>query len=158
MEKIERLEGKYTIETFAKKTGLSRQSALNLISKLKKKGFVQTSGGGRQKRIYTITKLPKKETTGFYTVVNKYSPEKLVPKFEHIVYGRYTIEHAIIDGIRIGDIRTLNATIYLFNQVRNWKRLFDLGKKYNLVKDIKTLYKKAKEKTKVKKMPKIYAK
>ena len=56
------IEGKYTVETFAKKQGLGRQSAINLLSKLKKQGFIYTTGGGNQKRIYTISKTPKKES------------------------------------------------------------------------------------------------
>lgn len=151
-------EGKYTVETFAKKQGLQRQSAINLLSKLKAKGLVQTSGGGRQKRIYAISKKHQVKTNGFYDVVNKYSPEKLIPAFEHNVFGRYTIEHAIIDGIQIGDLRTLEATKYLFNQVNNWKRLFDLAKKKGVVNEVYELYTKAKKTIKCKTMPKRYHK
>ena len=67
-------EGKYTIERFAEENSLTRQSAINLLSKLKKQELVTISGGGKQKRIYTIHHLPKKKTNGFYDVVNKYSP------------------------------------------------------------------------------------
>lgn len=149
-------EGKYTIETFAKKQNLTRQSALNLLSRLKKQGYVQTQGGGKQKRIYTITKTKKTKTNGFYDIVNKYSTQKLNPLFEHYVQGKYTIERAIIDGLKIGDIRTLDATTYLFSHIKDWKSLFHLAKKNNLKKDLISLYKKARKTTKVKKMPKRY--
>ena|SRR3989344_3387805 len=149
-------EGKYTIETFAKKQDLTRQSAINLLSKLKKQGYVQIQGGGKQKRIYTISKVAKKSTNGFYDIVNKYSPQKLNPLFEHYVQGKYTIEHAIIDGLKIGDIRTLDATTHLFRHIKNWKSLFHLAKKNNLEKDLINLYKKARKQTKCKKMPKRY--
>ena len=150
------MEGKYTIETFAKEKSLTRQSALNLISKLKKQGYVQVSGGGKQKRIYTFSKTPQTPTNGFYDLVNKYSPEKLVPRFKHRVIGKYTVEQAIIDGIKIGDIRTLTATSYLFNQVKNWKYLFDLAKKNKCVNKIKKLYQQTRKKIKVRKMPRRY--
>ncbi len=149
-------EGKYTLELFAEKQGLQKQSALNLLSKLKSKGLVTTSGGGKQKRIYTITNKPQEKTNGFYEIVNKYSPEKLSPQFKHKIIGRYTIEHAIIDGIRIGDSRTLKATTYLFNHIKNWKRLFDLAKEKKCTKEIYELYHKAKQTIKCRTMPKKY--
>lgn len=149
-------EGKYTVETFAKEQGLTRQSALNLLSKLKRQGFVTVSGGGRQKRVYTLTRTRQQETNGFYDVVNKYSPDKLVPKFKHVVIGRYTLEHALIDGIRIGDVRTLHATMHLFRHVTSWKRLFDLAKKHHVVERVHQLYAEARQTTKCKTMPKRY--
>ncbi len=151
-------EGKYTVETFSRENNLSRQSALNKLSKLKKQGLAEVSGGGRQKRIYTIRRLPGRKTNGFYDVVNRYSPKKLQPKFEHYVNGRYTVENAIIDGIIIGDARTLEATKYLFGRVSDWKRLFDLAKKHRLEKNVVALYKQARETTKTRRMPKRYLK
>ncbi|MBI4439049.1 hypothetical protein HY640_03910 [Candidatus Woesearchaeota archaeon] len=149
-------EGKYTVERFASERGLSRQSAINLLSKLKKKGLVEVSGGGKQKRIYAIHELPKRKTNGFYDIVNRYSPEKLRPGFEHYVSGNYTIEHAIIDGVRIGDSRTLQATSYLFRHVRDWKRLFDLAKKQGVEDSIVALYKQARGYMRVRRMPERY--
>jgi len=151
-------EGKYTVETFAKERQIQRQSAINLLSKLKKNGLVTVSGGGKQKRIYTITNKPQEKTNGFYDLVNKYSPEKLIPRFKHKIIGRYTVEHAIIDGIQLGDVRTLEATKYLFKEVKNWKRLFDLAKEKKVVKEVYELYKKAKKTVKCRTMPKRYIK
>lgn len=151
-------EGKYTIKTFAKKQNLTRQSAINLLSRLKKQGYVQTQGGGKQKRIYTITKTKKTKTNGFYDTVNKYSPQKLNPIFEHYVQGKYPIERAILDGLKIGDIRTLEATMYLFKHIKDWRSLLYLAKKNNLKKELINLYKKARKTTKCKKMPKRYLK
>ena len=149
-------EGKYTLELFAEERGIKRQSALNLLSKLRAKGLVATSGGGKQKRIYTITNRPQEKTNGFYETVNRYSPEKLSPKFRHKVIGRYTIEHAIIDGIQIGDIRTLEATKYLFNHIKNWKRLFELAKERQCTEKIYELYNQARKTIRCRTMPKRY--
>ena len=145
---MELKEGKYTVETFAKERAITRQTAINLLSKLKQKGLVTKSGGGKQKRIYTITKKPQIKTNGFYETINKYSQEKLVPRFQHKTIGKYTTEHAIIDGIKIGDVRTLEATKYLFRYVKNWKRLFDLAKEKNVEKKVHELYKQARKTTK----------
>ncbi len=149
---------KHTVETFAKKHDITRQSAINKLSKLKKQGKAIVSGGGKQKRIYTISNKPIPKENGFYALVNKHSPEKLTPKFTHQVNKNYTIEHAIIDGIKIGDVRTLNATKHLFNQIKNWKRLFDLAKENNIKKEVYDLYSQAKKEMKVKKIPEKYDK
>jgi len=149
-------EGKYTVETFARENRLKRQSAINLLSRLKKKGYASTSGGGRQKRIYTVSRTIQKPTNGFYDVVNRYGPEKLVPRFKHYVTGKYTTEHAIIDGIKIGDARTLEATMHLFRHVTSWKRLIHLAEKHNLKKQLYALYNKARKTTRCKTMPKRY--
>lgn len=151
-------EGKYTVETFAEENGLGRQSALNKLSRLKKLGFVEVSGGSKQKRIYTVRKLPKKPTNGFYDTVNKYSPEKLQPRFEHYVNGRYTVEDALIDGLKINDARTLEATAYLFGHVTDWKGLFNLARKASLESKLIALYKEARKNIKVRRMPKRYVK
>jgi len=147
-------EGKYTVETFAKERNLTRQSAINLLSKLRKQGHVSTDRSG--KRIYTLTRLPKRPTNGFYSVVNRYSPEKLHPAFEHHVYGRYSIERAIIDGLKINDIRTRQATMHLFRHVNSWTELFALAKKHRMTEKVKELYREARTKTKTKTMPKRY--
>ena len=149
-------QGKYTVETFAHKQNLSRQSAINALSRLKKQGYVEVSGGGRQKRIYTLSIVPKRPTNGFYDIVNRYSPEKLVPGFQHRVIGRYTVEHAIIDGIRIGDVRTLEATMHLFRHVKDWKRLMEMAKKHGCVNEVHALYNKAKGSIRVRRMPQRY--
>ncbi len=148
--------GKYTVETFAREEGITRQSALNKLSKLKREGYVTISGGGQQKRIYTLHKTPQQPANGFYAIVNKYAPEKLVPTFKHHVVGNYTAEHAIIDGIKIGDARTLEATQHLFRHVTSWKRLFDLARKEELTTEVHALYNKARNNTRVKRMPKRY--
>ncbi|MBC8500997.1 MAG: hypothetical protein ISS25_01855 [Nanoarchaeota archaeon] len=150
------ITGTHTIETVSKQLGIKKSSAINLLSRLKKEGKVTVSGGGKQKRIYHISQLPQEKTNGFYDLINKYSKLKLVPSFKHVVHGRYTIEQAIIDGIKIGDARTLEATMYLFKRVANWKRLFDLAKKNKVEKEIHELYSKARKTMKCRRMPKKY--
>ena len=68
------------------------------------------------------------------------------------------VEQAIIDGIKIGDIRTLAATEHLFRHINNWKKLFDLAKKHKVVGKVYQLYTSARKHTKTKTMPKRYRK
>lgn len=155
---ISKIEGKQTIESISKILGIKKGSAINLVSKLKKKNKVIVNGGGKQKRIYTISMLPIQKSNGFFDIVNKYSKIKLVPKFYHKVHGTYTIEHAIIDGIMIGDSRTIEATSYLFKRIANWKMLFDLAKQKNVTEKVYELYFKAKKQFRCRTMPKKYLK
>jgi hypothetical protein len=150
------MEHIYTVEKFAEERGLKRQSAINLLTRLKKQNLAQVSGGGKQKRLYKVFNIPQRPTNGFYDIINRYSSEKLVPKFMHYTYGRYSIEHAIIDGIKINDIRTREATMHLFRHVKDWKFLFRLAEKEKLKKELISLYDVARKKTRVKKMPERY--
>ncbi len=148
---------KHTVETLAKSRGITRQAAINFISRLKKKGLVTASGGGHQKKIYTITALPQTATNGFYDVVNRYADNKLVPAFKHYVHGAYTIENAIIDGILLNDERTREATKALFNHVTNWQQLFALAKKKEIEQNVRQLYAEARTTRRVRRIPKRYA-
>lgn len=150
------LKGKHTVQTLMRERNLTRQSAINLFSKLKKQGKVTVSGGGKQKRIYTITSLPTKQTNGVFDVLNKYNEEKLHPQFQHYVHGNYQVEQAIVDAVIIGDIRTLQATKRLFNHIKDWKTLADLAKQKGVWQKIKDLYSKARQEMRVRKMPERY--
>ncbi|MBI2111912.1 hypothetical protein HYT52_00045 [Candidatus Woesearchaeota archaeon] len=151
------MEQKYTLDTYARQFKLTRASALNKLSKLRKKSMATVSGGGYQKRIYTVSDKKIVKTNGFYDLVNKYSPEKLVPKFEHVIHGKkYTVEEAIIEGIKIGDVRTLQATKYLFRNVKNWTRLFKLAKNKRVVEKVKKLYLETHKEMKTRRIPKRY--
>lgn len=150
------MEQIFTIEKFAEKKNLTKQSALNLLTKMKKQELVQVSGGGKQKRLYKVFDKPQRKTNGFYDLVNKYSPEKLVPKFRHFTYGKYGIENAIIDGLKINDARTRESIMHLFRHVKDWRLLHELSKKERLKKQLILLYEQAKKKTRVKKMPERY--
>lgn len=153
------LPGKYTLELFAKKHNLARNSALNKLSKLKKEGYVKVSGGGQQKRIYDVNIIKQREPNGFFKILNKYSPEQINPCFEHYVFGRYSVENAIIDGLLLfDDVRTRKAMYYLFNHVQNWKKLFDLAKKHGLEKEVYKIYNEARKNVRVRKIPKKYRK
>ena len=149
--------GKYTVATAARTLGTTSSAAIMRLHRLRQRGLVETSGGGRIPRIYTITTTPVRPTNGFYDLVNRYAPEKIVPGFAHYVHGRYTTEQAIIDGLRLGDARTLDATKHLFRHVTDWKRLFALAQAYGLETQLHALYGKARQETRVRRMPARYA-
>ncbi len=150
---LRRIEGKHTLDTVMKETNLTKESALNLLSSLRRKGYVRTEGGGKQKRIYTISPKRMQKGTGLFTLINKYAKVKIVPSFVHIVHGRYREENALIDAIETKDVRTLQAAIYLFAHIKNWTMLHALAKKKHVEPVVGVLYDFARTVTRTRKMP-----
>lgn len=150
---LRRLEGKHTLETFMKQTFLTKESALNLLSMLRKKGYVRTEGGGKQKRIYTISTKKVQEGTGLFTLLNKYSKLKVVPSFVHVAHGLYTEENALIDAIETKDFRILQAAVYLFGHIHNWTKLHEFAKKKHLEPIVGVLYDFARTVVRTRRMP-----
>lgn len=151
-EILKKLEGKQTIEMIAEKLGVSRQSAVNVVSKLRKLGFVQTSGGGRQKRIYTVsTKRFTKKEPGMFDLINKYSKLKIRPIYIHEAHGNYYPENALVDAIKTKDLRLILSSLYLFNHIANWHRLHKLAKGYENM--VGALYDLTRKYIKARKMP-----
>lgn len=157
-ELLKTLEGLHTVETVAEALNIKRQSALNLLSRLKKEGYVTVSGGGKQKRLYKITTIiQRKRSPGMFDVLNKYSPMKLMPWFDHQVHGLYGPEEALIDALETKNFRAILASLRLFNHITDWPKLYRLAKQAGSWQKIGALYDVAKKFFRVKKMPQKYA-
>jgi len=151
------LEGLHTVETVMDKLRINRQSTLNLISKLKKKGHVTTSGGGRQKRIYKISaKKQRKREQGMFDIINKHSEMKLMSWYDHQVHGSYTPEDALVDAIESGSFRAILASMKLFNHIRDWPKLYKLANKKGIWQKVGALYDVARIHFRTRRMPKTY--
>lgn len=155
LEILGKLEGLHTLNTASKVLGYSKQSTLNLLSKLKKLQYVTVSGGGRQVRFYRVTmrkQRPRKE--GMFDILNKYNKNfKLNPWYDHQVHGTYGVEEAIVDAVKTRSFRAVLATLKLFNHVKDFKRLYALAKKEDLWQQVGALYDVAKLHFRVRKMP-----
>src|SRR3989338_8349173 len=135
------LEGLHTVETAAEALHLTKQSTLNLLSKLKKKGYVTTSGGGKQKRLYKISmKKQRPRDPGMFDIINKYSPMKIAPWYDHQVHGQYGPEEALIDAIQTQSFRVILASLRLFNHIKDWKKLYQLAKQKDCWQQVGALY------------------
>ena len=157
-ELLLKLEGLHTVETAAKALGIKKSSALNLLSKLKKEGYLTVSGGGKQKRLYKITarkQLPREP--GMFDIINKYSPMKLNPWYDHQVHGIYGPEEALIDAIQTRSFRVILASLRLFNHIKDWAKLYKLAKEKDCWQKVGALYELARMHFRVKKMPERYA-
>ncbi|GEM_PF-758264 len=152
------LEGLHTAETAAVTLHISRQAALNLLSRLKKEGHVTTRGGGRRKRLYTITMIKQRQRDpGMFDIINKYSPAmKLAPWFDHQVHGPYGAEEALIDALGTRSFRVILTSLRLFSHITDWSKLYRLAKEKDCWQKVGALYDIARMFFRVRKMPERY--
>ena len=156
-ELLLKLEGLQTVETAAEALNIKKQSALNLISRLKRQGYVTTSGGNRQKRLYKITaRKQRKRSQGMFDIINKYSKMKLAPWYDHQVHGKYGPEGALIDAVQTQSFRAILASMSLFSHITDWRTLYNLAKEKDCWQKVGALYDIAKLYFRVKKMPLRY--
>jgi len=140
---LNKLEGLSTIELIAKKLNLKKNTAIKKIHELKKLGYVETSGGGKQPRLYRISRIKTQKigNPGLYDVINKNSPIKLVKPYEHRVVGRsISIEEAIVLAVKSENFRLILASLALFNKVKTWSKLYELAKRENVRRKTGALY------------------
>ena len=80
---LRKLKGLNTIETIQKKLNIKRSTAIKKIHELRKLNYIETSGGGKQPRLYRIhiNKIVKIGNPGLYDIINKNSPIKLSRPF-----------------------------------------------------------------------------
>ncbi len=153
-----RLEGLQTVETVAEELGISRQSTLNLLGRLKRAGYVTVSGGGRRKRLYKITLTKQRlRVPGMWDILNRYNPNfQLNPWYDHQVHGVYGVEEVIVDAVQTKSFRIVLATLRLFQHVKDWKKLHRLAKEKGCWQQTGALYDVARLFLKVRKMPERY--
>jgi len=155
IELAKQLHGLQTVESVMKKLSIARSTAIKYVHFLNKKGFVQKSGGGKQKRFYRISPLHIKRigNPGLYETINRNSRIKLSEYYEHrIIAKKVTVEMAIARAIATGEFRTILASLSLFNKVRNWAELYSYAKQWDCRNKIGALYDLARVNIKVRAM------
>lgn len=152
---LKKLEGLNTIDLAAKKLNVKKSTAIKRIHELRKLGYVETSGGGRQPRFYRVSrvKINKIGNPGLYDIINENSPIKLSRPYEERIIGKkLSIEEAIIRAIKTRDYRIILASLALFNKIKNVSKLYNLAKKENVRRKLGALYEVARRTVKVKKI------
>jgi hypothetical protein len=152
---LRKLEGLQTLQGATEKLEITRQGTLNLLSRLKKEGYVTTSGGGRKIRLYKITMRKQlARDPGMFDIINKYSPNFQVNEwFDHQVHGKYGPEEALIDAIKTKSFRLILASLRLFGHIKDWRRLHRLAKENDLVQEVGALYDVARLNLRTRKIP-----
>ncbi|MBW2984053.1 hypothetical protein KY361_03005 [Candidatus Woesearchaeota archaeon] len=152
-----RLEGLHTIKTIQKELKIARSTAIKLMCFLRKQGFVETSGGGKQPRFYRISpiKVKKAGYPGLYDMINKYSPIKIAEPVKHRIMGkRISVEEALVRAVETGKFRVILASLALFRHIKNWSRLYEIAKQHNVRRKVGALYDLARLFIKVRRMDK----
>jgi len=154
-----KLNGLQTVSSISKTLKISKRTAINYISLLRKKGFIKkTQYGARKIRMYKISNLKQNNLgyPGFYEILNQYSKIKIYSPYErNVVYGnKLSIEEVIIKAIKTKEFRVILASLELFSKIKNWTRLSYYAKKENLGRKVGALYDVARIIIKVKKIDK----
>lgn len=153
---LRRLEGLHNVETVAEALKIKKQSAINLLSKLKRKGYVTVSKHKRS--LYKISmRKQRQRDPGMFDIINKYNKNmKLMPWYDHQVHGAYGPEDALIDAIQTESFRVILASMRLFSHINNWPKLYKLAKEKGIWQKVGALYDLSKRFFRVTKIPKIY--
>ena len=108
--KIDKLEGFNRLEDIQNKLNIKRSTAIKYIHLLRKRGLVKTEYIRNKKRLYRIIKI-KKPVVGnesFYYLINRYSPMKIVIRYDYRIFGRKaTIEEAIVKSIEEKNLKIM---------------------------------------------------
>ncbi len=152
---IKKLEGLQTIDTIMKILNIKRQTAINYISQLRKKGYVEYYSAGRNKRIYKISiiKSKFKENNGVYNIINKYSKIKVAEPYAYFIHNKkLTNEEALVLALRSQNFKLILASLNLFAHIKDWKLLNKIAKKYKLQRQVGALYELARQFIRTKRM------
>ncbi|MBN2367553.1 hypothetical protein JXC34_00930 [Candidatus Woesearchaeota archaeon] len=136
------LEGLHTIGSITAKMGIKKETAVNYVYELNKRGYVELFSR-KKKRIYRISPLKKLNigNPGMYDIINKYSPMKLREPYEHTIYGKeLSKEEALVRAINSKDYRVILASLSLFSHMTDWKKLNDLAKQSRVQRFVGALY------------------
>jgi hypothetical protein len=158
----ESLQGIYTLETLANRLKIDRSKAIYVIHRLRKLGYVKTSYESGKKRLYNISLKNKQKGISYTQWINSSLPTASYaivasPNDYYIHDRKPSYEESLIYAIKQRDVRYLIASLILFRKITDWKLLYRLAKKDNLVSEVIALYEVARKIVKkIKRMPKRF--
>lgn len=144
MQKLaKKLDGIYTIETIEKQLEISKRTAINYASLLKKQGYAIVERGKRGKRLYTISPIRFRASgnPGLYETINKFSKIKISAPYKTFIHDKkLSVEEAIIEAVKTGDYRVIIAAILLFKHIKSWSLLLKFAKENRVQNKVGALY------------------
>ncbi len=151
-----KLRGLQTVSTISKNLGVKKRTAINYTWKLRKNGYLTSTGGGRNIKLYRISPLKFKKREGYsiYELINKYSRVKLNTTKDYIIHSEKEPppEEILVRAIASREFRLMLASFELFNKIKRWSRLKKLSEKYRIGRNVGALYDVTKRFIKVKRM------
>jgi len=140
-ELIEKVNGIQTIESIKNALNVDRTRAIYLIYRLRKNGYVITKQDSNNSRIYFISKQNRLGGTSYIDIINENSPIKLSSSEVYKIYGRnVSIEETIVYALKTHRFRYILASLGLYKKINNWKELYRLAKKNDLIREVGALY------------------
>src|SRR3989338_8634018 len=88
MKLAQKIEGRWTLDSFSRELGISREKAIYVIHRLRKLGYVKTYYGRNKMRIYYIYLRNQSKKKSYTDAINEVSPIKLAEWSPDYVYGR----------------------------------------------------------------------
>ena len=135
------LKGTHTIATIMNLLGVNKQKAVYYIYKLRKEGYIKTRRLSNNKRLYYISLQNKFGGRSYTAILNENSPIKLAESETYIIYDREpSLEEVLVYAVKSKQIRIILSSLWLFKKIKNWKRLYNLAKQNNILRQICALY------------------
>ncbi|MBI4176234.1 MAG: hypothetical protein HY518_03450 [Candidatus Aenigmarchaeota archaeon] len=140
-ELLKMLEGIQTIGSIMDMLKANRQRAIYVIYRLRKAGYVRTVKTHAQQRVYHISFENSQPGTGYYDIINRNSPVRIVAPNVYKIYGReVSLEETVIFAIKTGSLRTVLASLSLFKKISDWPLLYRLAKENHAERKAGALY------------------
>ncbi len=142
-ELLEKTKGYSTVASLQQQLGVTRQQAVYLIHRLRKKGYVRTRYLQNKTRSYYIAPENAIGGTSYVKVMNIHAPHglRLMPEETFKIYGKtITPEETLIYALKQQKVRFVLASLGLFRVIHDWSALYRYAKKENLVRPIATLH------------------
>ncbi len=151
-----KLSGLQTASTISKNLGVEKRTAVNYAWRLRKEGYLTSTGGGRSIKFYRISPLKFKGKKGYslYGLINKYSRVKLNTSKDYIIHAKREPppEEILVRAISSNEYRLMIASLALFNKINNWSNLRILAEEYKIGRNVGALYDVARKFIRVRRM------
>jgi len=157
----EYLQGIYTLKTLADRLKIDKSKAIYVIHRLRKLGYVKTSYGAGNNRIYYIFLRNKQKGIRYTDRINEAAPNpaiRIASTDSYYIHDRVpSYEEALIYAIKQDSVRYIIASLSIFRKITDWSLLYKLAKKEDLVGKVAALYEIARKVIrKVRKIPKRF--
>ncbi len=138
---LKKLEGVQTVQSVMLLLKVSRKKAIQLVYQLRKKGYVKTGRRSDGTRVYSISFENRMKGTSYYDIINKHSPFKVAASEVYTVHGRRpSLEEALVFAVKTRSLRTIIASLALFQKIEEWSRLYRFAKQARILRHIGALY------------------
>jgi len=135
-EVLNKISGVQTIESIKSALKIDRTKAIYIIYRLRKRGYVITKQDAGNTRVYFISRENILGGKSYLDVLNKYSPIKLSSSEVYKIYGReVSIEETLVYALKTRKFRYILSSLALFKRIKNWKELYRLGKRNNILRE-----------------------